>query len=82
VAHDLHSTVMAIKRGELGDAKLLGPTVRELRAAFHTAMEERGRVEKLRKQDDGAIHAYALDFASAREEIARRLDRIGAARGD
>ena len=36
-------------------------------------MEERNKVDKLRKSVAGAVGAGALDFAAARDEIGRRL---------
>jgi hypothetical protein len=36
-------------------------------------MDERARVEKLRKQIAGVVGDHALDFDAARTEIGRRL---------
>ena len=82
VVNELAAILDELRQGKLGDIKALGVSVRDLRAAFALAVEERGRVEKLRKQEDGIANDYALDFDKARDEIARRLDRLGRARGD
>lgn len=57
--------------------------VRALGKALTVAFEERARVERLRRQEGGGEDARAiLDFASAREEVGRRLARLRAAAGD
>lgn len=81
-AADLHRTIREIRAGNLGEAKNAPGMIRDLRAAFHLAMEERTRVEKQRKQEAGIVHDYALDFEQARDEIGRRLARLRDAGGD
>jgi hypothetical protein len=82
IVTELAVMLKKIRDGELTEIKTTGTALRELRAAFLLAMEERAKVEKLRKHDEGVVHNYALDFDSARDEIGRRLDRLGRARGD
>jgi hypothetical protein len=82
VLHEVAAALNDIRQGRLNEAKNVGTAVRDLRAAFHLVAEERGKLEKLRKQELGIVHGYALDFDRARDEIARRLDRLGRARGD
>lgn len=53
--------------------KAFAGQLKELRGAAQNVLEERTRVAKLRKQQDGVVHDYALDFAAARAEIGRRL---------
>lgn len=70
-----------IKSGNYDGAREAAGFMKELRQAFHTAMEERTRVEKLRRQDAGVVRDYALDFDAARAEIGRRLARLRDAGG-
>ncbi|MGQ0565936.1 MAG: hypothetical protein ACT4OK_12815 [Gemmobacter sp.] len=62
------------------DIKQAQGTVRDLKALFQMVMDERTRVEKLRKQVAGIIHGgghdRALDFGAARDEIGSRLARL------
>ena len=81
-AQELYTAIQDIRQGRLEDVKAAMAAIRDLRAAFQLAMEERNRFEKLRKQDEGAAYSYALDLGKARDEIARRLDRIRDAGGD
>jgi hypothetical protein len=41
--------------------------------ALQMVMDERTRVEKLRKNVAGVVRDYAIDFDAARDEIGRRL---------
>ena len=45
-------------------------------------MDERNKVDKLRKNLAGAVGTGALDFAAARDEIGRRLALLRDAGGD
>ncbi|MEH7827591.1 hypothetical protein [Gemmobacter denitrificans] len=74
---ELAAATEKVRRGEFGEAKTAMQAVRDLRAAFQLVMEERNRVDKLRKQVAGvASGAGELDFAAARSEIGRRLARL------
>jgi hypothetical protein len=75
-AEELIRAVRKVKAGAFGDAKIATQTVKDLKAAFEMVMEERTRVEKLRRQVTGAVGAQALDFGAARDEIGRRLARL------
>ena len=46
---------------------------REVRAASQYLAEERGKVDKLRKDIAGAVGGGSLDLDAARDEIGRRL---------
>ncbi|MGV8953700.1 MAG: hypothetical protein ACOH2M_21560 [Cypionkella sp.] len=72
-AEELVTAVNAIKAGKLDEAKAAAGAVRDLRAAYFLVMDERGKVEKLRKQVAGAVGTGSLDLSAARDEIGRRL---------
>ena len=74
-AEDLTRVIRKIKAGKLGpaDAKAAGPAIRDLKAAFYMALDERNKVEKLRKTVSGVVGTRPIDFQSARDEIGRRL---------
>ncbi len=75
-AEELVTAVNSVKRGKLEDAKAAMTAVRDLRAAYFVVMDERGKVEKLRKQVAGAVGTGTLDLSAARDEIGRRLARL------
>lgn len=81
-AVDLHKAINEIRKGNFGEAKNTPTLIRDLRAAFQLAMEERSRVDKQRKQEAGVVNDYALDFEQARIEIGRRIARLRDAGGD
>ena len=66
-------TVQDVRAGRTGDVKAAQQTVRDLKTLFQMVMDERTRVDKLRKQIAGVVHGHALDFDGARDEIGRRL---------
>jgi hypothetical protein len=77
VALELTAATERLRQGELGEVKTAMQAVKDLRAAFQMVMDERTRVDKLRKQVAGvAGGAGELDFAAARSEIGRRLARL------
>ena len=80
-AEDVAVAGRKIREGEFGEVKTGMSAVRDLRQAFLQVMEERTRVEKLRKQVAGAVGANGLDFDAARDEIGRRLARLRDAGG-
>lgn len=80
-AEDLVRSVNAIKRGEFDEAKSATMAVRDLKTAFAMVMDERTRVEKLRKQLTGAVGTGELDLHAARDEIGRRLALLRDASG-
>ncbi|MDS9466027.1 permease [Paracoccus sp. MBLB3053] len=72
-AADLHRLRLKIQAGETNELKESGRLVRDLRAAAHLVLEERGKVDKLRKDAAGQVEGGALDLVAARDEIGRRL---------
>ncbi|KPU84202.1 hypothetical protein JI58_05250 [Marinosulfonomonas sp. PRT-SC04] len=50
--------------------------IRDLGKAMQTTLDERSKLEKLRKNNAGIVHDYALDFDAARDEIGRRMARL------
>jgi hypothetical protein len=72
-AEELFRTLDELKLGRTEALKPLVGQIRDLRAAVQLVMEERAKVAKFRKQDDGVVYHYALDFEAARTEIGRRL---------
>ncbi|MBL4927565.1 hypothetical protein JI744_05540 [Tabrizicola sp. KVB23] len=75
-AEDIARTVQAVRAGGFAEVKTAEKHVRDLRAALELFIDERNRVEKLRKQVAGAVGASGLDFDAARDEIGRRLARL------
>ncbi|MFN0114562.1 MAG: hypothetical protein ACKVPY_07800 [Paracoccaceae bacterium] len=76
-AQDLYRAIQEIRRGKLDDLKSTTSAIRDLRAALQLAMEERSRVDKPGRHQQGAAGSYSLDFDKARAEISRRLDLLG-----
>jgi hypothetical protein len=73
-AVELYRAIEAIRAGEFSEIKAAHTAIRDLRGAAQQALEERGKVDKLRKQIAGQVGAGgALDFDGARVEIRRRL---------
>ncbi|MCU0828539.1 MAG: hypothetical protein MUE52_14310 [Tabrizicola sp.] len=73
-AIELFRAIEAIRAGEFTEIKAAHTAIRDLRTAAQQALEERGKVDKLRKQIAGQVGAGgALDFDGARAEIGRRL---------
>lgn len=82
VACELAEATRKLRDGELGEVRTAVQAVKDLRAAFQMVMDERTRVDKLRKQVAGvAGGAGELDLAAARDEIGRRLARLRDAGG-
>jgi hypothetical protein len=75
-AEELVRVVRGLRAGASPDAKGASQAVKDLRAALQMVMEERTRVEKLRRQVAGAVGAGTLDLDAARDEIGRRLARL------
>ena len=73
VAEELHHLRAGLRRGETEGLKDAARVVRDLRAATQLVLEERIRVDKLRKEVAGDVGAGSLDLAAARDEIGRRL---------
>ena len=78
----LAARLRALREGRFDGLKETAQATRDLRAALQLALEERTRLEKLRRQDEPGGGAGALDLAAARDEIGRRLACLrGAADG-
>lgn len=75
-AEELIVAVNAIKQGQFQEVKTTSQSVRDLKAAYFLVMEERGKVEKLRKTFAGSVGTGSLDLHAARDEIGRRLARL------
>jgi uncharacterized protein YPO0396 len=73
VAAELAAALRDVRRGKGAEVKTAVQAVKDLRAALQMVMDERTRVEKLRKNVAGVVRDYALDFDAARDEIGRRL---------
>lgn len=73
VAGELRGSLHRLRAGDPGDIKETARQIRDTRAAYQLALEERARIAKLRKEHAGIVHDFALDFAEARDEICRRL---------
>ncbi|HRO14062.1 MAG TPA: permease [Paracoccus sp. (in: a-proteobacteria)] len=73
VAQELHHLRAGLRRGETEGLKDAARVVRDLRAATQLVLEERIRVDKLRKEVAGDVGGGSLDLAAARDEIGRRL---------
>lgn len=75
-AEELAQTLQRIRLGKLEEAKATPGLVRTVKNAFEMVQEERGRLDKLRKQVAGTVGTRELDFHAARDEIGRRLARL------
>lgn len=71
---ELERTMTALRAGEFNEVKAAQTAIRELRATALAVLQERGKVDQLRKQIAGHVGAGgALDLDEARAEIGRRL---------
>lgn len=66
IAGELALAMRGVRQGNLTEAKAAAQAVKDLRAAFQMVMDERTRVEKLRKQVAGVVGTGELDFDAAR----------------
>jgi hypothetical protein len=79
---ELERTIDAIKAGEFNEVKAAQTAIRDLRATAVAVLQERGKVDQLRKQIAGHVGAGgALDLDEARAEIGRRLACLRGAGG-
>ena len=81
-ADDLIQAIQEIRNGTQPRSEEAKKTVRLLKDMYVLAVEERTKVEKLRKSVAGAVGACELDFAAARDEIGSRLARLRDAGSD
>lgn len=75
----LASAIEDVEAGRLDMVTESKRTLDNLTAFVRLYMEERNKVDKLRKTTAGAVGASDLDFATARDEICRRLALLRAA---
>lgn len=80
-AEDLTRLRERVNAGAFEEVKDAVKLVRDLRAATQLLLEERNKVDKLRKEMAGRVGAGELDLAAARHEIGRRLACLRRARG-
>lgn len=80
-AGELFGALKKLKRGQIDEAKAAAQAVKDLRQALDWVMDERNRVEKLRKSVAGAVGATELDLDAARDEIGRRFTCLRSAAG-
>lgn len=73
MAEEMALALRRFREGDFSEAKGASAALKDLRAAYHLVMDERTRVEKLRKQHAGEVGGGALDLELARDEIGRRL---------
>lgn len=73
VAEELTRTLQAVRKGPAVDVRSATLVVKDLKQAFQIAMDERTRVDKLRKHAAGINPGGTLNFDEARDEIGRRL---------
>ena len=81
-AEDLVLAQRKLRQGSVDEVKAAAQAVKDLKAAFQLVMDERTRIEKLRKQIAGSVGTGSLDMDAARDEIGRRLARLRDAGGD
>ncbi|MDO5621545.1 MAG: permease [Paracoccus sp. (in: a-proteobacteria)] len=72
-AADLNGVRRALRDGETDQVKDAVKLVRELRVATQLVLEERNKLDKIRKDIAGGVGVGALDLDAARDEIGRRL---------
>jgi hypothetical protein len=71
---ELERTIDALRAGEFQEVKAAQEAIRALRAMAIAVLQERGKVDQLRKHIAGHVGAGgALDLDEARAEIGRRL---------
>ncbi|MDN5786239.1 hypothetical protein [Pseudorhodobacter sp.] len=58
------------------DGKAAIQAIRDMKAAFQLAMDERNKLGKLREKTAGIVGDSVLDLDAARDEIGRRLARL------
>jgi hypothetical protein len=80
---DLESAMSAITAGTFALTPKAEKAKDEMARLARLLIEERAKIDKLRKQVAGSVGAGSeLDLGAARDEIGRRLACLRAARGD
>ena len=72
----LGELVQRVESGELVGKNEAQQTASDLRKAMQTYFDERKKVEEQHRRNTGIVHAFALDFDAARNEIGSRLARL------
>ena len=80
-AQDMERLRRSLRAGELDGVKDAPGMARSLRNATQQMLEERNKVDKLRKEIAGSVGGGELDLAAARDEIGRRLACLRRAAG-
>jgi len=79
---ELERTIDALSAGEFNEVKAAQAAIRDLRATAQLVLQERGKVDQLRKQIADHVGAGGvLDLDEARAEIGRRLACLRSAGG-
>lgn len=78
-ASEMARRLEALLSGGGASAQDVARELGDLRKWAQLAYEERNRIEKLIQDHAGEGGGHAIDFAAARAEIGRRLDRLRAA---
>lgn len=82
---DMKADLLALQRriasGDFDALRNGSKLTGEIRQWLKLALETEIRLEERRKQHDGIVNHYAIDFDAARDQIGRRLDRLRAASG-
>ena len=69
----LDEALLRLKDGEKDGAQNVAKTTKEARMAMQSVIEERKRVDQVRKHATGTCAEGELDLDAARDEIGRRL---------
>ena len=72
-AEDLERLRRKLRAGDMGELKDAAAMARSLRNATQQMLEERNKVDKLRKEIAGGVGDGCFDLDAARDEIGRRL---------
>jgi hypothetical protein len=72
-AQEVAQVIAEIRAGRFDEVTEARKCIRNLKDFFALAMEERNRIDKLRKQTVRTVGAPELDLSAARDEIGRRL---------
>ncbi|MFV0409560.1 MAG: permease [Paracoccus sp. (in: a-proteobacteria)] len=72
-AEDMERLRRKLRVGDMGELKDAAAMARSLRTATQQMLEERNKVDKLRKEIAGSVGTGCFDLDAARDEIGRRL---------
>lgn len=80
-AGEMARRLESLLSGDGASAQDVARELGDLRKWAQLAYEERNRIEKLIRENTGDGGPHEIDFAAARAEVGRRLDRLRAASG-